>query len=415
MPGKLTVTQLALFQRSTDSVLPVMVQVTRSMLEASGYDMSGEITAEAVSNYLNQVDANSLRRWENLVTGTATNQLILSDAVSASGNQLTFSKLVPAGNAVDLGYTVLYELQKNTSNGWGRIAGPAVGLDATFTIELLDAQGRSIGASGFYRLATLLVPDDFPAVTNAIPSTNIVGVLEVASTLTNTMTAVPWTALAHDPATNVNVVVQNYVDSSDLTSGDLLHAISSSGTYQRYTLKDDDEAVPPIRAWNAAKATIKGGSSEAEETPSAENRGLTRNEVVWVTRQETSKPFFLIGQYSDEDVNMTVGGKGTSATVSTMIANPSMKPLAINDIDWGSNPTSSDVIWIPTEKTVPTTLMWKKDPADGKKKWGILAQDRATRTSVLKSDWTVPAGMGFWYNRKGAAFTVTLPTDKPTE
>ena len=98
-----------------------------------------------------------------------------------------------------------------------------------------------------------------------------------------------------------------------------------------------------------------------------------------------------------------------------MITNPSFSPLAINDIDWGGKPSTSDVVWIPSEKGISTVLRWAKDSSDGKMKWGTYVLDLATFSSRFKSDWTVPAGMGFWYNRKGAAFTVKLPVDKLSE
>ena len=165
--------------------------------------------------------------------------------------------------------------------------------------------------------------------------------------------------------------------------------------------------------WDAAAATVT--KTAVVETPPAEERELLRGNSVWVTRKDPSRPFFLIGQYSGEDVEVSVAGSNGTVAAPTMITNPRLSALAINDIDWGGNPTTRDVIWIPTEKNVPTTLMWKKDPADGKKKWGILAQDRATRKSVLKSNWTVPAGMGFWYNRQGSAFPVAIPVEKVSE
>jgi hypothetical protein len=338
----------------------------------------------------------------------ATNQLLLGVA-SANTSQLTLQLEPPLGDTSDLGYTVLHELRRNVDHGWTRIAGPTAGND--LSIRLLDESGQSVGASGLYKIVTLLVPNHVLSVTNELPSTNIIGVLEVNSTSTNTMTAVPWAALATDPIVPTNIVVGNYMMPAQLASGDTLHAITADGVYQKYT-------IDASGAWTSSVATVtltKDGSSSITETPPAEARELQRGNAVWITRNNPSTPYFLIGQYTGMDIQVPVGGSDGTTAVPTMITNPRFTPLAINDIDWGGNPTTSDVVWIPSEKGISTILRWARDSADGKMKWGVLVQNRATRTSYLKSDWTVPSGMGFWYNRKGSAFTVTIPVDKVSE
>jgi uncharacterized repeat protein (TIGR02543 family) len=395
-------------QRSADTNLVVTLETEESLIQAlndAGIDiLDPNYSEQAATDLLNSIDPNGFHHWENLVTGTDTNQVPLGTG-SADGTHLAVRIEPPAGDKLDLGYAVLYDLRRNVDHGWTRVDGPkASELDLSLT--LLDNSGKSVGAAGFYRVFTLLVPNHELSVTNELPATNIIGVLEVDSTSTNTMTAVPWSALAHDPNVVSNIVVSDYMKPAQLAIGDTLHAITPDGVYQKYT-------IDASGSWTNAAATIT--RSGVVVTPPADERELHRGDSVWVTRNDTSKPYFLVGQYSGENIQVSVAGSDGTTAVPTMITNPRLSALAINDIDWGGNPTTSDVVWIPSEKGISTILRWTRDSADGKMKWGVLVKNRATRTTYLKSDWTVPSGMGFWYNRNGSAFTITVPVDKVSE
>ena len=369
-------------------------------LEAAGY------SEEAATAKLNARDANGLRRWENLVTGTAFDQLLLGTAVSAGEKQMAFRLTKDSDPPTGLGYTVLHDLRRWDAGArtWNRVAGPTEGLDPAFDIQLTDADGKSTGAAGFYRVTTLIVPDCAPAITNVIPSTNIIGVLEVASTLKNTMTAVPWKALASAPEAAQPVAVQNLVDTAQLGDGDKINVLNGDGVYQQWTLGSD--------GWKAAAATVLrvNGVDTAVVTPKACDCTLERGGTVWVSRENATRPYFLIGQYTGESVTLTIeGSKDGSTPACVMVSNPSIEPLAVNDIEWNGKPTDVDRIWIPTEKTAPLTLRWRNG------EWGQYVADPKTRRSVWKSDYTIAPGTGFWYNRYGPAFDITLNPVKPTE
>ena len=369
-------------------------------LEAAGY------SEEAATAKLNARDANGLRRWENLVTGTAFDQLLLGTAVSAGEKQMAFRLTKDSDPPTGLGYTVLHDLRRWDAGArtWNRVAGPTEGLDPVFDIQLTDADGKSTGAAGFYRVTTLIVPDCAPAITNVIPSTNIIGVLEVASTLKNTMTAVPWKALASAPEAAQPVAVQNLVDTAQLGDGDKINVLNGDGVYQQWTLGSD--------GWKAAAATVLrvNGVDTAVVTPKACDCTLERGGTVWVSRENATRPYFLIGQYTGESVTLTIeGSKDGSTPACVMVSNPSIEPLAVNDIEWNGKPTDVDRIWIPTEKTAPLTLRWRNG------EWGQYVADPKTRRSVWKSDYTIAPGTGFWYNRYGPAFDITLNPVKPTE
>ena len=378
-------------------------------MEAPGY------SEEAATEELNRLDPNGLRHWENLVTGTSTNHMLLSTVTMTNNTESTISLVQDedpqAPIAKALGYEVLYDLKRlynvndSANRAWGRVAGP--GETPSFTVQLIDSDGKSLGAAGYYRVCTLIIPQQNLAITNELPSTNTIGVLEVNSPLKNTMTAVPWKALASVPEAAQPVVVQNYVDVGQLENGDVINALDEEGTYQQWTLVDGK--------WQKAAATARevNGMMKTIITPKAENRTLDRGGATWVSRNGTDKPYFLIGQYSGEPVEITVEGGTTANPGCTMIANPCLTAIGVNDLGWGGNPGADDVIEIPSESNRPVRLLWRSG------KWGYndatrIVFDPVTRRPTVPwiTDVKIQPGVGFWYYRREAApFTLTIEVD----
>ena len=114
-----------------------------------------------------------------------------------------------------------------------------------------------------------------------------------------------------------------------------------------------------------------------------------------------AKPFFLIGQYSDTKQTLTIEAGTTDNAVCTLVPNPSLKSVKVNDYKWNGNPMEGDMIRIPNEKKSALVLRWKNGA------WGRIASGK------WKTDTEVPAGTGFWYMRCGAAFEVELPDSAP--
>ena len=134
-------------------------------------------------------------------------------------------------------------------------------------------------------------------------------------------------------------------------------------------------------------------------------------------RSDYSKPFTLVGQFSgapmtNEIAGATTDASGKTVVSATMVANPGMHALKINDIAWGGNPGDSDEIEIPSAAGgASTRLFWY--PKSGL--WGKTSMVWNGRRYVqtLLSDYEVPAGMGFWYYRaSGGSFKVVV---KPEE
>lgn len=381
-------------QRKTGGPLPITV--IDSLLTALNYNRASGFYENHVNATLDGYDANGLRRWENIVTGTDENQLLLSTAAESEGGLALNIALTETGKRgrTDTGYHVRYSLSKYDDGGWRSVG--EIKTAPEFSIPLLDGENKSAGATGFYRVTTLIIPDNELSVTNEIPSTNIVGVLEVASTLTNTLAAVPWTALAENPAAaSANpVTVSNYVHTPHLDNDDSVQ-VFENGLYRKWN-------------WNktggvwTGEITVTG--TEVVDASEASERQLSRNSSVWVTRRNpAAKPFFLIGQYSSAPVTLHIAGDSSDApeAVCTLVPNPSLEAVKVNDFKWNGRPSTNDIIRIPNEKKAPHVLRWENG------EWGRLAGGE------WKNDTKVPAGTGFWYMRCGEPFEIELPSTRP--
>ena len=371
------------------------ITVVDALLASLGYNRAEGFNKSDVDADLDKEQVNGLRRWENIVTGTAENQLLLSTAEEVEGGLALNVALVDAeakNGRNDTGYHVRYDLRKYDDGNklWKSVG--EIKESPNFSIQLLDEANKSVGATGFYRLTTLIIPDDTLSVTNEIPSTNIVGVLEVASKLTNTLAAVPWVELAADPQTadEKPTKVSKYLNTSHLKDKDSVQVADKGRIYWEWK-------------WNKSGKKWEGSTTVTKEAvldaPSADVHELPRDSAVWVTRDDpAAKPFFLIGQYSSASVSLAIAGGSLESPGCTLVPNPCIKAVKVNDYKWGENPRDGDYIRIPNEKKAPHVLRWKNG------QWGRLAG------GVWKNDAEIPAGTGFWYMRcAGGPFQIELP------
>ena len=384
-------------QRNPVGKLPITL--VDELLTAAQQNRAYGFDENEVNLWLDGFQANGLRKWENIVTGTDENQLLLS-TVSNDGNGLSLNVALTDANKqgrTDTSYKVAYDLRKYMSGTWTRVG--EIMERPSFSVPLLDADGKSVNASGFYRVTTLIVPEHELSVTNEIPSTNIVGVLEVASTLTNTLTAVPWVALAEDPARADGrpVTVSNYVHTSHLQNEDSVQVADKGHIYRKW---DWDKHG---KKWSGAITVTK--NAVLAESP-AEEHPISRDSAVWVTRKDpAAKPFFLIGQYSNAPVSLEIAGGSADAPVCTLVPNPTMAAVNVNTAyKWNGKPVVGDIIRIPNENKAPLVLRWNGS------EWGRYVN--SGRYSVWKNDATIPAGTGAWYMRCAESFSVELPRER---
>ncbi|MBR0068190.1 MAG: hypothetical protein IJQ00_11390, partial [Kiritimatiellae bacterium] len=309
----------------------------------------------------------------------------------------------------DLGYTVLRELRKKgDGDTWRTVAGPFEAGNPSFDIALADGEGNSVNASGLYRLVTLLVPKCDLSITNEIPSTNIIGVLEINNAVSNTITAVPWKQLASDPATAADVTVSNFVAALNLSADDAVYTLDAEQRGYRMWNRQADGIWEPV----TTVRTADDGSSLVLQAESADTASLPRGNAVWVKRADTTKPYFLVGQYDEGEVTVQVPGKTDAGAGLALIAIPSFKPVYLNKpddydgtqayIDWGKFPVNAnDQIRVPVNG-VQTSLTYQNG------KWGyyvtMTTWSEKRKKYVISSSFTpytgiIPAGTGFFYFR----------------
>jgi hypothetical protein len=389
-------------QRMNGEQLRIML--SDALLKSTlGFDRASGFSNDGANGRLDSIQQNGLRLWENMVTGTRSDELLLSTA-SNGGDEAHLNIALSNTNKETLpetGYSVFYDVRKSTADGWVRVGD--VSETPQLSIPLLNNEGKSLGASGFYRLTTLIVPHENNSITNELPSENIVGVLEVASTMTNTLVAVPWVSLAQDPklADSSAVKISDFVNTSHLTHGDSLQVANKGFIYNQWNW---DKAG---NKWDKSQTITTGGVVTPSE---ANEHSLNRNGTVWVSRNNPeAKPFFVIGQYSSSSVSLTIEAGSAEKRVCTLVPNPSLEAVAVNSYNWNGKPVVGDFIRIPNEKGVPLNLSWNGS------EWGRYVKVPGERYSVWRNNEVVPAGTGFWYMRQGGeSFEITLPKSDPS-
>ena len=428
-PGTLTIEKLELKQRSTETYVPVDFPVTDEMLQSIGFTSSDNPTPEAVNNWLNAWDPNGLMHWENLVTGTETNSALFSAIFSTSGSdsgsesssgsgsesgsgsdaesELSLGiQKTPGVSTNNFGYTILYDLCKLSVGKWNRVAGPvekAQELTPSLIIKLPPVSGAKAeqeNPSGIYRVATLLVPNNNLSITNEIPTTNRVGVLQVASSFTNTITAIPWVELDTQSASyDKDVKVEDVVLPSGLSEGDTLYRYNvATGNFAAWTYENG--------SWEAVATVAKDGVS-LEEAADAE---LTRGGAFWLVRKNPKDasgaplPYYLTGGVRPGAYTQAINGGSETVPGKTLCANPTPETVGVNNLVFTDEsgdtvkPDQKDTLEVPNGTGLPTVLFRNADNT----KWGYYTQVQSGwyYTTVFKTNVTIAPGTGFWYIRR---------------
>ena len=362
---------------------------------------TGEYLSDSTARYeaLDAICPNGLRLWQNYVLerkdfGKKVVATVMQQGRTVDPNSFVvhFPDIEPLMTA---GLRVQYRLDKKLRGNMSKSEFES----ASFTIGEL---------TGKYEMNIPLGPEDptglyvFNIVfspTNAliqgesvIASVATVGVLRVSSSMTNTMTAVPWRSMSLDTTQNVDVAVSDVVNPNGLSGGDRILAYDAeTGNYNAWLRGD-------AGAWDAFLTASANGETEA----SAESSSLPLGSAFWLARTNPSSTtnFYLVGRYTGEAVAVVIAeGDGVKLT-PTMVVNPTFWPVAINSIGWGGTPAAGDQILIPTEDAAPTVLTWNGSD------WGASALEQYVKNGrirtrvVRKTDHTVAPGRGFWYYRK---------------
>lgn len=266
-----------------------------------------------------------------------------------------------------------------------------------------------------------------------VHSTNIHAMVKVLSRDANTIIAVPWMFYTPTGAATTSLPVDHLVRPTNLTLGDfvLVHLPdpndSRKKTFVAWQLTKTSEPVPGVANPSAGNDRDWCWKWEPVMTASRfeqDNNGKTRTDVwlpeeaelltenrgygVWLLRQNpvdgngTAVPFYLYGQWTTGEAEVTIKGGSDAAPVCTLLANPDcVHPTDVNQQRW-TNVGATDTLILTTDGK--TTLYCTYQGGS----WGYSKQTKVKKGKVNVIQTTrvpapeVPAGTGFWYVRRSS-------------
>ena len=243
-------------------------------------------------------------------------------------------------------------------------------------------------------------------------SANTFGYLQVASSTTNTMVAVPWTWYSYWESDATSIPADKLVKTTNLEVGDCLYAYSGSGAYLGWTVEDHDGVLEwtPIQT----VAQVGGNSQVIVHDETGNNRTiLPRGVGVWLVRKHPFDknggivPFWLYGQSVTTSAVTAIAPKGAGEEAhSTMLGNPYSQEVHINDLEFVGTVSENDTIVVPNGTDSPRYLEYRdtgtKRKPTGVKKWVWVHVDTSSGLPKNVYDWdvTIPPGLAFWYVRR---------------
>ena len=272
----------------------------------------------------------------------------------------------------------------------------------------IDLEPEGDTPTGYYKMNVIITPTtdkDGQTVKGEpvkIPAENTIGVLKVETEESLVPVAVPWTSLTSGDTITVDEVVKT----STLSTGDQMHVYDNeAGVYHNYELKDG--------AWTPGKSYLldKNGKVTKTETVSPDTKEIPQGAGVWLERKETSKPFYLIGSYKEEDEGtITVNGPKEESTaarpVYNLIAPIGIEPTDLNEVkslqDAAKDANNENDQLVIMRNGISTRYTVQDN------KWGynktqiFQSGSRIIKRIVFETSETkVDAGIGLWYIKKG--------------
>lgn len=220
---------------------------------------------------------------------------------------------------------------------------------------------------------------------------NVCGLMNVPSTAQYTMISVPWVTVGGSADT---IEVANLVKTDTLSENDELYYYAN-GTYYRWVLTSG--------VWTPTHTTMADakGNSVTVLAPEA-SYTLPRGTGLFLVRSNTEKEIWLYGQYSTEEVSVTVA-KGEAGTPAyTMIANPNAEAYDLNAKEVKGE--VGDQILLDDAKTLYTYTEagWTTKMTVTKTIGGVERTFKKDTTEGVE----IPAGKGAWYVSKGGSPTI---------
>ncbi|MBQ6137676.1 MAG: hypothetical protein IJI73_09940, partial [Kiritimatiellae bacterium] len=228
---------------------------------------------------------------------------------------------------------------------------------------------------------------------SVIASCATVGVLRVSSALTNTVTVAPWLSMSVDSTNEIDVSVSDAVNPFCIGAGDAIYAYETEdGTFRMWELLDGGD-------WNAPVTVNKKGVSQS----TAEVSTFEPGKAFWLVRNAPGPYIYLVGRYTGADYVTALEGGTAENPGSTLVANPTMFDIALNDLEFvdgdgdAATPAVGDRIVFQDISGMQT--IYCRDSEN--ETWGRIVPTKVGNRirQVWTEDGTNTVGTGFWYLR----------------
>ncbi len=253
-----------------------------------------------------------------------------------------------------------------------------------------------------------------PSFAAELFSENTCGWMEINSSLTNTIVAVPWVEVDTGNA----IKVEKLVKTDNLAAGDFLWVYDHENkTWYSYKLEGS-----PL-AWGA---TVTVNQEGASAPGTAADRPLPRGSAIFLQRNsgDLSKPFYIYGQYQTDSTPLTTtvesgSGSAKDAVAYTLVANPRGVAFDLNgrtktvggeEVANVTGAQSGDKIVIPNDDGSSSIYVY-----DGtqEKKWryhtfvdtSITLNGKPVQEKQWREAPPIEMGRGFWYVSVGSGAT----------
>lgn len=276
----------------------------------------------------------------------------------------------------------------------------------------IDLEPQDDTPTGYYKMNVIFTPtengEEGEKIT--IPADNTIGVLKVETQEPVVPVAVPWSSLEDGTDIPVNEIVKT----STLSEGDLMHVYDQDQKAYVNLKLDANGEWTPVKAY---KLDDVGKVTDTTiEIDMIDTKKVTRGSSVWLERKDTSKPFYLIGQYKKgSHATTTIKTKEVGAVKpeANLIAPPGIEDTDLNEVV-NTDIGAKDQLMI-VKEGVPTYFQWKNDKwSYPKQVYTVDEKGRArTTTTWVDNEAVVPAGLGLWYLSDSGTPVIAWP--EPTD
>ena len=382
---------------------PIVMGMPRWLIDNSG--RTGVELADNDTRYgaLDTICANGLRLWQNYVLERKDFSKKVVATIMQEGSVVNpdsfvvhFPNIEPLAEAIT-GLKVRYRLDRKLRRGMSKSEFEAASFEMG---ELTGKYETNIplgpdDPTGLYVFNMVFSPTNAGLTgQSVIASCTTIGVLRVSSALTNTVTVAPWLSMSVDSTNKVEVSVVDVVNPFSIGGGDSIHAyVTSNSTFRVWERKDDGD-------WNAPATVTTRGVSES----TADASTLEPGKAFWLVRTAPGPYINLVGRYTGEDYVIGLEGGTAKAPGHTLVANPTMFDVALNDlvfVDDEGNPAAPDIGDQIVFQDISGMQTIYSLNATNTTAWGRIVPKKVGRR--IKYEWTEDGtntvGTGFWYSR----------------